>query len=188
MRVDLRQITQPEDAPVTVADMCDHLRVTDDAESSLIREYIAAATQYTETVTGRVVMRSRWVEVHDCFPPWAAPINLGLHPVSEVVEIRYTDRNGDTQTVDDYKLRQGTVPASIVIPHGYPAWPTDATEVEIEVWAGGECAPPAIKQAIRLIAAHWYENREEVVAGVVATEVPMAAKSLLRSMSVRGVA
>lgn len=40
--------------------------------------------------------------------------------------------------------------------------------------------PPAdIKQAALLIAAHWFENREEVNVGNIVTEFPAAAQEIL---------
>nr|WP_236233215.1 head-tail connector protein [Pseudomonas tohonis] len=38
---------------------------------------------------------------------------------------------------------------------------------------------PDIWQAVYLIVAHWYANREEVVTGTIATSLPMAAERLL---------
>ena len=39
--------------------------------------------------------------------------------------------------------------------------------------------PFAIIQAVDLTIGHWYQNRQEVVVGRIATEIPMGAKYLL---------
>lgn len=36
-----------------------------------------------------------------------------------------------------------------------------------------------VEQAILLLVGHWYANREEVVVGVSATQVPMGVQALL---------
>ena len=38
---------------------------------------------------------------------------------------------------------------------------------------------PDVEQAILLLVGHWYANREEVVVGVSATQVPMGVQALL---------
>ena len=51
-------------------------------------------------------------------------------------------------------------------------------------WSGtpvpiSSTVPQSIKQAILLLAAHWYEHREGVADGVSPKEVPLAVESLL---------
>ena len=55
-----------------------------------------------------------------------------------------------------------------------------ARPVEIVYTAGFTELPKAIRQAMLLLIAHWYTNREAVVTGnVAAAEVPVAARTLL---------
>jgi hypothetical protein len=39
--------------------------------------------------------------------------------------------------------------------------------------------PAAIKQALKLLIGHWYENRETVITGTISTALPFAAEALL---------
>ncbi len=41
--------------------------------------------------------------------------------------------------------------------------------------------PETIRQIVRLLVTHWYTNRSAVNLGTIATEIPMAAESLISS-------
>lgn len=40
--------------------------------------------------------------------------------------------------------------------------------------------PADLKEAIRLLAAHWYENREATVAGISISTVPLSVEEIVR--------
>ena len=42
---------------------------------------------------------------------------------------------------------------------------------------------PAARQAVLLLAGHWFRNRETVVIGVTAVEVPMAVEYLITPLA-----
>jgi len=66
-------------------------------------------------------------------------------------------------------------------PHTQPGR-SNAVEVDFVVGYGTNAAacPPLLQTAIQLLAAHWYEHREAVVTGTIATEIPLAVDSILR--------
>ena len=86
---------------------------------------------------------------------------------------------------DTYELLLDDNPPRIVTP-ALELWPiTYAGQrgaVEIDFIAGygaaGNTVPPMLKQAIKMLVAHWYEHREAV--GTVGQEVPLAVDSILR--------
>lgn len=52
----------------------------------------------------------------------------------------------------------------------------------IETTFGGvdqDPIPPALIEAVSQLAAHWYENREGVVLGMSATELPMGVSEIV---------
>lgn len=63
----------------------------------------------------------------------------------------------------------------------------DAAQAHLETMLGYEIAeefeaPPAdLKEAVRQIAARFYENREAVVTGTIATELPIGVQDIVRS-------
>ncbi|MDR7147055.1 head-tail connector protein [Rhizobium sp. BE258] len=53
----------------------------------------------------------------------------------------------------------------------------------IEATYGGtdqEAIPPALAQAVSLLACHWYENREGTLIGVTASELPFGIWEIVR--------
>ena len=96
---------------------------------------------------------------------------------------RVYDRAGHAQTVDT----QAFVPDMAAMTLAFVPWamalPTRiAAGIEIDITAGfGDAAadvPEPLRHAIRLLAAHWYDNRGVVAAGARAT-VPSTVAALL---------
>jgi hypothetical protein len=58
------------------------------------------------------------------------------------------------------------------------AYPRDDAFTVVFV-AGYDEIPTNIQRAVRLIVAHWYEHRKEVVLGQTATNIPMGADALM---------
>lgn len=56
---------------------------------------------------------------------------------------------------------------------------TNRTEDELKTIAGGDGLPKRITQAIYMLAAHWYNQRESV-AGVQMSQVPDALPALIK--------
>lgn len=44
----------------------------------------------------------------------------------------------------------------------------------------GSSVPADLKEAIRLLTAHWYENREASIVGVSAQEIPYGIRDIVR--------
>ena len=56
----------------------------------------------------------------------------------------------------------------------------DAVRIAFDAGYGAaDAVPQAIKQAILMIVAHWYEHRETVVVGTGAVDIPLGANALL---------
>lgn len=55
----------------------------------------------------------------------------------------------------------------------------DRRLVEVPESADQMALTKDVEQAILLLVGHWYANREEVVVGVSATQVPMGVQALL---------
>lgn len=109
-------------------------------------------------------------------------------------EIKYIDRDGYTVVLDpsQYVLDQVSEPARVV-PAPNVVWPftllslrspvINAISVKQTCGYGADATsvPKKIKQAIKLIGAHWYENRETILTGTraQAIELPQASMALL---------
>jgi uncharacterized phiE125 gp8 family phage protein len=156
-------------------------RITDDNEDGLICAYVRAAREWVENYTGHILVRRPVTQTFSEFWPY---LELYHRPVSEIVDIDYTDADAVAQTI---------LPAALLTtPNGYPyrirpvdAWPTIQTysPVSVNYVAGydeGE-VPQAMIQAMLLLIGHYHTNRAAVGqtgAGVVSREVPLAVVSL----------
>ena len=100
--------------------------------------------------------------------------------------MKYYDADNVLQTVlvADYIIDNSAMPTRLALAPSQ-SWPTIADRInaiEINYRVGVDSADDvdgAIKQAVLLTIGHWYQNRETVVIGRIATEVPISAKYLL---------
>jgi uncharacterized phiE125 gp8 family phage protein len=157
-----------------------HLRVEHGDDDELIQAYLDAAVAHIDGPFGKL-NRAIWEQTLELRQnTFSAPIRLPYGPVSAVASIKYVDADGVEQTVsaDDYLL---TSDGYVVLAHG-SSWPRlrgDAEGVRVRYTAGFETVPSSILSAVMLTVGHWYANRETVVVGEGAAEVPMAVEALL---------
>lgn len=178
--------------PVTKAQAKAHLRLetgftTDD---ELLDRLIGAARRHGEMKTGAAFVESTWERKLDKFPsvtphnPRAA-IELGRHPVLLVGSVKYTDTDGNEQTLvagtDFEVVIEGTLATGKVAPAYGASWPTcrdvpQAVVVEFTAgWAVVESAsttPEDLQSWVLLKVGTMYENREAMVLGAVIARVP----------------
>lgn len=165
---------------ITLAEAKEWLRIDDENEDFLIEDLIRSATEHLEIRCGRALMPATYRLHLDCFPDHQ--ILLPLPPCLSVQEITYVDEHGDQQTLDPslYQTDVISEPARIVPAYG-ESWPYTREQlnaVVIAFVAGYPAAPTVAKQYVRLLVAHWYENREGVITGTITAELPVALQSL----------
>jgi uncharacterized phiE125 gp8 family phage protein len=180
---------EPASEPITVAQLKQHSRVTSAAEDTLCAQMIAAARRWCESYTKRVFINQTWDLFLDYFP--CALIELPMGKLQAITHVKYKDDQGVLQTLDTSKYQYST--AGIVgrlAPAYEQVWPAtrpvlDAVQIRAVFGYGADAdaVPANIKQAIYLLAAHFYQNREALIvgSGVDAKEVPLGVKSLLMS-------
>lgn len=187
----LSLVTAPSAEPINTAVAKLHCRVDHSTDDALIDTLCAAAREYCETFTGRKCITQTWDLKFDRFPISDAPIWLPFPPVSSVTSVSYVDTNGDTQTWSG-SLYTSVLPAGPQAGPAYivPAWSQDypttrdvPNAVTVRFVCGfGESdtsVPGSMLAAMKLLIGHWYANRESVVVGTIASEVPQAVASLL---------
>ena len=94
---------------------------------------------------------------------------------------------GVTINPSTYSIDSDSTPAVI----RFTAWPTfdDDAPLVVTFWAGppaGGRIEPAAESVILLYVAHGFRNREGVVTGTIANELPMGIETLLASISITG--
>jgi hypothetical protein len=117
-------------------------------------------------------------------PNSSGVIDIPLPPLQSITSVQYTDFQGQTQTVDPslYVVSLGT-PARIQ-PTYSKVWPIarpTIDSVQITFVAGqantADKVDEDVKAAMKMLIAHWYENREAV--GTVGGPLAMAVDALL---------
>ena len=178
------QTAQPAFEPLTLAEAKQHLRVEVADDDALITSLVAAARQYIEGRTGRILCSRAYLVELGGFLRDGQDIVLPVSPVSAVSSVSYFDSNGATQTLTaGNRLALHLHPPRVRLPVSSSVWPETITvedAVTVSLTAGYTsigAVPETAKHAVRLLIGHWYENREAVVQGT-STSVSLAVDSL----------
>lgn len=168
------------DEPVSLTEAKDQLGVLDTSRDSLILNYIAAARRFCENYSGHVFVLRTFTEA---FERWGNYIEIGKRPIVSVDSITYTDATGADADFTAFTTSVGRTPLRIYA----TTPPTLGSNGNIRVaytagYADGE-TPEEARQAILMLVAHWFNQRESVTVmnGVTPNEVPLATTALLDS-------
>jgi uncharacterized phiE125 gp8 family phage protein len=177
--------------PLTLAELKLHLRVDDDDENTLITSLQTAARTYVEARTNHILCTRAFYLEASAFPTQGGPIVFPIGPVTAVSALQYVDsatNTAITMSSSGYRLQSNLLPSRLRLALGTIEWPEaavidDAVRVTATVgYANQAAVPEQAKHAIRLLAGHWFENREGVVNGTISTDVKIAVEALLRSL------
>ena len=173
-------ITGPASTSVSTDDLKAHLRLNDDSEDSLLGDWLTAADDLFTRWTGYVLV-SQTLRLRLDGWPSDGTVYVPRHPVTGIASVQYLDRDGTWQTVDpsNYSIDLGSVPARVRFGSGYTfpsLHPTAVPTVRVQFVAGGT-APKLAAQAVKLLAAHWYAQREAFGEANL-NEVPMGFKAV----------
>jgi uncharacterized phiE125 gp8 family phage protein len=183
--VSLTLVTAPTVEPVSIAEMQMHSRIDSPDDAALVQRYIKAARNWCEKFLGQAMVNTTYDLTLDQFPGWA--IRLPICPLVSITSITYIDGNGVSQTIDsaDYIGDTKGKPARITPAVG-EAWPStqdrmNAVTVRFVAGQGTAAAnvPDHWRQAVQLLAAHWYENREAALIGTISKDLEFGVQSLL---------
>jgi uncharacterized phiE125 gp8 family phage protein len=178
---------EPATEPVTLQEAKQHARVSIDVDDSLIETYIKSARRYAESYTHKSFItqtKEIYFNYHD-FVPRNQFIRLPISPIQTISSFTtYDDQNvGTIVSTDDYYLGNG----GLVLNSSY-YWPSynryiDTYKVVATVGFGdAEDVPEDIKQAILMLVAHSYQNREALhdpVNSTPSNTMPFGVTSLL---------
>ena len=180
----LTETVAPTVEPLSTADAKTHLRVDHSEEDGLIDDYVEAARRQVELFTRRALVNTTFTLKLDAFP---VEIRTPRSPLSSVTSITHIDCDGNSQTVASsvYDVDTDTEPGRIFLKFDQ-SWPDTRTinnAVTVTFVAGfGSAAssvPESLRSAVRLLAAHYYEQREPVVVGTITAKIPMSVESLM---------
>ena len=181
----LTVLTASTAAPITLAELRSHVRGSTE-DNALITSYALSARHYCETFTRTAVAPTQYRLTQPCLGDVTLPRSPVLSSTSYTTTVSYLVQGASTWTTvasSLYRVEAGT-PGRVVLKSG-ASWPSPTFEtgdpVRIDFWAGTTAAPEPIKQAMRLLVGHWYENRESVVVGTVQAKLAHTVSMLLWS-------
>lgn len=185
----LKLVTPSTTEVISLAEARDHVKCGTD-EDDYLKQIIAAAVRHTELEAKVRLSPQVWKQTYHYFPNF---FQLDLRPFRSLVAIKYYDAGGDliTFTDDDYRIDTESSKTLIYTRNSYAYWPDtqddklNAVEIHYEVGYTPNAVPEDedplalpedLKQAVLLLIAHLYANREPVIvgAGIVTASVPMS--------------
>lgn len=178
-----RRTADPAEAPIDLALLKEHLRISSTDQANVLPLYLDAAVAWVETYTGRPLMRQTWRVTQPGFAartwlPYAAPFVA-------ISSVTYYDTANASQTLASsvYAVATDEEPACLRLAYGQ-VWPSvydreDAVTVTYTVgYATAVEVPAALRQAVLLLAGHFYDNREAVLVSAISKEIEFAVTAL----------
>lgn len=190
----LYRVEEPATPVIALADLKAHLRVDHSDEDDLIRGLERAAVAWLDGADGwlgRAMLQQTWELRLDDFH--SEQIRIPLPPLISVDSVQYYDARGTLQTLSTsvYQVvgARNAFPGYVALRDGF-SWPTVKVQHEaviitftcgytINASPAEGSVPDAIQHAIKMLVGHWYANRESVLVGVGAQQMPLACEALL---------
>ena len=174
-------LVPPAGEPLSLDEAKALLRVEHADDDAVITALIAAARGHVEALTRCALMVQTWRVVRDAWPAEGRLV-LRRGPLRAVVAARVFDAAGVAHAVDVQRFVVDAASGVIASPSwALPAPGRCVAGIELDVELGfsaqPEDVPAPLGQALRMILAHWYDNRGAVASG--ATLLPAGAAVLL---------
>lgn len=181
----LVQTAAPAVEPITLADAKAHLRIDGTAEDAFIASLIITSRLQIEAALGLSLITQAWKWTLDAWPD-RREIALPLRLVRSIDAIEVKDAGGTLLVVSPslYHVDGAANPARIVAmapPLPVPGVVAEGIEIRFTAGFGATPAdtPAPIRQALLMLVAHWFENREPVSIGAQPSSIPETVSSLL---------
>lgn len=181
--------------PVSLAEARLQCKLIVDPESGiheddpLLQEIITAARERVEHDASLCLVKSTFEGYIDSFPP--ADIILQQSPVTAVTKVEYMSNGVYVEwPQDQWEANIISMPGRVHPRYGYsyPTHDTAYNAVKVTFTAGYTNAgsvPKLAKMAMLLLIGHWYEVRQTVIIGTIATEVPETYNSVIELINQR---
>lgn len=189
--------TPPVHEPLEIREVKDYLRledVTDTSEDDYLRSLIIAAREYCEGFQNRAYITQVWQLSLDYWP--SRVIDLPKGNLQAINLITYKNSAGVITTLtesQDYVASTRGMLGRLSPPYAqtwpsFVPWPLDAVVIEFTCGYGdtAESVPQKVKQSMKLLVSHWYENRTLLSeTGQAPEEIAFAVSALLRIDRIR---
>ncbi|RDV02147.1 head-tail connector protein [Undibacter mobilis] len=173
-------LTAPAVEPLSLAEAKAFLRVEYNDDDDVIGALLAAARIHVEAQTRRALVAQQWRLTLDVWPA-DGRLKVLPAPLAALNAVRVYDDAGHASALDLQSFVVDTAGSQLVFAPWALAQPGRAAAgIEVDVTAGYGAAasdvPEPLRQAVRLLTAHWYENRG--IAGASGT-LPVTVAALI---------
>ena len=185
------KVDTPATTPIfTTAQAKTFLKVDTDADDTLIDNLVSAATESCQIYTNQYFIDTVVTQYSD---NWNEVYTLYKSPVDSVTHIKYYDSDDTLQTLSssNYIVDKTSKPARIgvSVTGSLPSLADRINAVEVKYTVGYGTAstdvPEGIRTAIILTVGNWYQNRQSVITGRTATELPLSSQYLLNQYKIQ---
>ena len=173
----------PSAEPWSVAEAKAFLRIEHDDDDAVIAALIAAARGHVEALSRRALLVQRWRFVLDAWPA-NGRLDPRMGPLRSVIAARVFDAANNAHSIDVATFVVDAA-ANVI---ASPCWALPlpgrfraGIELDVELGYGALATdvPDALRHAIRMLVAHWYENRGLVAIGHEIAVLPQTVSALL---------
>lgn len=172
-------LTTPAAEPLALDEAREFLRVEHNDDDELIAALIAGARLHIEAQTKRALITQSWRLGLDAWPE-SGRIGVRPAPLQAVTAARIYGAEGSAEMLDLQSFVRVLDSTEIAfVPWAMPVPGRIASGIELDLRVGyGDTAlavPEPLRQAMRLLVAHWYENRGLVAEAAAALPETVAA-------------
>lgn len=179
----------PAVEPVSLTEIKAQCRIDISTDDTLLASYVKAARRKVESLSRHVLIEQTWKLYLDDWPA-GDTIVIPVVPLMSVTSVKYTDKDGTVATLSSstYVVDIYSKPARIRLKSDQ-SWPGTTLQVlngivvEFKAGFGDDSTdvPDELCHAVKLLAAHWYENREAIAtSGAMPKEIPFTVTNLCR--------
>ena len=193
-RWSVKRATGPAVEPITLGEVQDQLRGTDDDDIPYVGSLITVAREYIEGLTGRSLINQVWDQYADGWPYRELFIQLRRGPLVSLASVNYTNSAGveAAMSTTDYIVDSNDDPTRIVLAYG-SAWPGvallpyPALSIRIRYTAGYAAnpqdgtIPTPLRHAMLMIIA----DKMPMIEVMLKFEKPSSAKPPARAIDDR---
>jgi uncharacterized phiE125 gp8 family phage protein len=188
-------VTPPTDPVLGLPEVRDHLNDPPASQDQNLKSMALAAEGHIDGRDGwlgRCLITQTWKQVEKDFP--AGRLAIKLSPVQSVTSLKYLDTAEVEQTLvegTDFLVIPGPHNTSYLVPVVGTVWPLTAPRDDavrltfVAGYGGPNDVPVVIKQALKLLIGHWFDNREAVALGTISKELEFTTNALLEPLRAR---
>ena len=182
----LAEVTAPTAEPLQVSEVRRHLALDDSYYDDYLSSLVQVTRAQVQAHTHRQLVTATYDMKVDALPAGQQTLAIPHGQLQSITSITYIDSAGDSQTWSsaNYDVSTAREPGTIRPAHG-KTWPAARVQQEAATvrficgYGAAGAVPQAIKQAMLLLICHYFNNREQSIVGVTASEIPQGAAALL---------